>query len=96
VAENLDENSLGLEEKLEEVTKAIVEERKVFGEMKVDDDLRKQISIIVFAERDRVLIHAYTVCLSFCSFKFSRFQRAICLKVLLITTRHGSRLTTST
>jgi hypothetical protein len=53
VAENLDEKLLGLEDKLEEVTKAIEEERKVLGEIKVDDDLRKQVSITVFAERER-------------------------------------------
>ena len=53
VAENLDEKLLGLEEKLEEVIKGIDEERKVLGEMKVDDSLRKQVSITVFAERDR-------------------------------------------
>jgi cell division GTPase FtsZ len=53
VAENLDEKLLGLEEKLEGVTKAIEEERKVLGELKVDDNLRKQVSITVFAERER-------------------------------------------
>ena len=52
VAESLDEKLFGLEEKLEEVTKAIVEERKALGETKVDDNLRKQVSITVFAERD--------------------------------------------
>jgi hypothetical protein len=52
VAENLDEKLLGLEEKLEGVTKAIEEERKVSGELKVDDNLRKQVSITVFAERE--------------------------------------------
>jgi hypothetical protein len=51
VAEDLDEKLLGLEEKLDEVTKAIQEERKALGEVKVDDELRKQVSITVFAER---------------------------------------------
>jgi cell division GTPase FtsZ len=72
VAENLDEKLLGLEEKLEEVTKAIEEERKVLGEIKVDDNLRKQVSITVFAERDRevevVLIYGVPL---LCPFKFS-------------------------
>lgn len=53
VAEILDEKLLGLEEKLEEVNKAIEEERKVLGEIKVDDNLRKQVIITIFAERDR-------------------------------------------
>jgi len=53
VAESLDEKLLVLDEKLEEVTKAIVEERTVLGEMKVDVNLRKQVSITIFAERDR-------------------------------------------
>jgi len=52
VAEDLDEKLLRLEEKFEELTKAIEEERKVLGEVKVDDKLLKQVSITVFAERD--------------------------------------------
>lgn len=64
VAESLDEKLLGLEEKLQEVTKAIAEERKVLGQTKVDDNLRKQVSITVFAERDCevevILIHGMT------------------------------------
>ena len=52
VAEDLDEKLLGLEEKLEEVTNALEEERMVLGEVKADDELRKQVSITVFAERD--------------------------------------------
>ncbi|KIM36583.1 hypothetical protein M413DRAFT_31619 [Hebeloma cylindrosporum] len=64
VAEGLDEKLLGLEEKCEEVTKAIAEERKVLGETKVDTNLRKQVSVTIFAERDRevelVLIYGVT------------------------------------
>ena len=80
VAENLDEKLLGLEEKLEELTKAIEEERKIFGELKVDDNLRKQVSITVFAERDRevevVLIYGMPLIMP--------------LQLLLIPTHHLS------
>ncbi|KDR77513.1 hypothetical protein GALMADRAFT_65991 [Galerina marginata CBS 339.88] len=52
VSEELDDKLLELEERHEELSKDIEEERKALGEAREDGELRQRVSIAIFAERD--------------------------------------------